>query len=943
MASFQQLQQHFAQSLKSSIGAADSAVGVMSPALASLIDALPYYGDTDFEAAHRGALTNLLAVNMPNSGIASQPVDVGYGFSTTYSYTGPYSGYQAFFFSGISLSSSAANVANAIQSQNGNINGAWWGNYAVAVLTDAVRLTVGATLDTGKLAGDLSNYNSGLLSCLAASYYGVYQNGFAPTASALSTIANAATPSGVTPFYSLVSTSLGFHFYTTSPAERDNAVARFGFTSEGIACFVLPAPAAGAVPLHRLAHGADHFYTTSDAERDNAIKNGFTSEGEACYVYPTQANETQPLHRLYNRVNGTHFYTTSDAERDNAIARVGFTSEGEACYVFTTQMQQACAELQTSILSGQFTANINEAIAFGGDSTAAAVWFLFNLWITLKALGSSNVDVDAAISQFSSKGLTVPPEVGPQSWWQGGYTSWYAALSGSDLAGPLNAAITAGLPELQSTVASTGAPGVSSVDNENISVSNGYSTSLCYWGGLNWYTPPSSSCFGKGTGVLMADGSVRSIEDVHMGDEVRTTSGTARVMLVESPPRAHRTLYRINGLRLYATAAHPFRAVTGGGAARYAIAPWTLADTVPTMIFEGVDALEPGSRLMAIGPNGQQEVTVRDIERLEPEPGDNSSVYDLILERAQGKIAAYLVGGPDTFLAIDAETSDGLREPMATTAIVRAMETAIESCRKAGSAPRLAEMISRLDLGNSVPVARAAAWSATAQAPVRLSVPGPDFFLQDGKWDIHASMLETYLVRKFARMARREAAMGWRSSHNPAGHGEQLTIVVHDLHFVDVKGTVSTESLQLELRLRGRGGKEDVVRELTLAANGLAHARLANSIIDFGGVQGDIGPTALIGTVTQIGRRISAFRTDILAQPAHGVLECFLFAPEGHAIGQVALEPRIGSSEDSLQEQQRSRSWTQRNAFALAQSLGQQIGAKLAATLEEAGPGKRRA
>src|SRR6516162_6191024 len=131
MASFKDLQQQFVQSLTGRGGAGPSQGG-MSPALASLIDALPYYGDPDFDAAHRGALTILL-MNMPNDVIVVPEYDT---------YTGDYIGYADFFFTGNGFperwSGADYNVANTIESQNANINEAWWGNYAVAVLTDAI-------------------------------------------------------------------------------------------------------------------------------------------------------------------------------------------------------------------------------------------------------------------------------------------------------------------------------------------------------------------------------------------------------------------------------------------------------------------------------------------------------------------------------------------------------------------------------------------------------------------------------------------------------------------------------------------------------------------------------------------------------------------------------------------------------------------------------------
>jgi hypothetical protein len=105
-------------------------------------------------------------------------------------------------------------------------------------------------------------------------------------------------PSGATAFYRLRSSRIPFHFFTTSLAERDNAIANLNFVSEGIACFVLPAQIPGTVPLHRLVHAnGDHFFTTSDAERDNAIAQfGYRSRSDLSTGI--ESVEPIPLHRL---------------------------------------------------------------------------------------------------------------------------------------------------------------------------------------------------------------------------------------------------------------------------------------------------------------------------------------------------------------------------------------------------------------------------------------------------------------------------------------------------------------------------------------------------------------------------------------------------------------------------------------------------------------------
>jgi hypothetical protein len=52
----------------------------------------------------------------------------------------------------------------------------------------------------------------------------------------------AAAGAGTTPLLRAFSPASGDHFYTTSAAERDNAVAKLGYLSEGVACHVFPSP-----------------------------------------------------------------------------------------------------------------------------------------------------------------------------------------------------------------------------------------------------------------------------------------------------------------------------------------------------------------------------------------------------------------------------------------------------------------------------------------------------------------------------------------------------------------------------------------------------------------------------------------------------------------------------------------------------------------------------
>jgi len=85
------------------------------------------------------------------------------------------------------------------------------------------------------------------------------------------------------------------HFYTTSETEKNDAVSTLGYTYEGVAAYIYPPnykTAEGTVPLYRLynINKVDHFYTTSIAERDNAVSSyGYINEDIVGYVMPAES------------------------------------------------------------------------------------------------------------------------------------------------------------------------------------------------------------------------------------------------------------------------------------------------------------------------------------------------------------------------------------------------------------------------------------------------------------------------------------------------------------------------------------------------------------------------------------------------------------------------------------------------------------------------------
>jgi Protein of unknown function (DUF1566)/Repeat of unknown function (DUF5648) len=94
----------------------------------------------------------------------------------------------------------------------------------------------------------------------------------------------------LSPVYRFYNTRTGAHFYTINPSERDHVIATLSsvFTYEGVAWYGSTVPGPGWSPIYRFFNTATgtHFYTATPAERDN-VRNtlpNFNYEGIGYYV-----------------------------------------------------------------------------------------------------------------------------------------------------------------------------------------------------------------------------------------------------------------------------------------------------------------------------------------------------------------------------------------------------------------------------------------------------------------------------------------------------------------------------------------------------------------------------------------------------------------------------------------------------------------------------------
>lgn len=794
MSSFQKYQQDFVQDLTYYISQNNFASVTgnndnLQLLVNNLIDALPSYNNPAMINAHRQPLINLLEVNLPNEAIAIEPYNHGSGlFIRKHSYIGFSKTYKDAFFFNVSQSEIAVKVLQAIQNINLSLNSGWWGNYCVAVLTDAIRQKVSIILDTNKLTNNLASNNDGFMPGLSASYLTVFQNGYTPTANAF-----------------------------------------------------------------------------------------------------------------------------------QAIQQTG-------------QIQQAGNLLNEAIKNEQFKANINIAIAAGGDSAVATTWLLFNLWITLRSLEYPNVD--GAIATYQNQGLSIPLEVGPEKWWNGTYRSWYKPLCGADLMNQASDIITAPMyvqEENFNAFNGIGNP-LNSFSSKIITVNNGYSHSFCEWGKLNWFKPKGGSCFGKGTGVLMADGTSKNIEDVKIGDEVMTDRGKRKVVLVESPKKQERKLHTINGLQLFVTGAHPFR-TSGEQASFAAISPWGLIDGIPSIMGKGVAKLEEKITLLAY-KNG--EITgqeVNEIQLVSDESNEEEPVYDLILENWAKNYPTYFVGGPDVYLATIGETVDPYFDVTTSAAIITILNMVVPISREHLSNPNIGipRILSKLDIHKALELAEKGAHSYIAGKEFEEpTIPPIEFYLENEVWDEHASMLEYYLVKHFGRTIKAELRSFWKHVKRSNHKGKQLNLGLLDIEFIN-EPIRFTENCHLSINVAGK--KKTTVFHFEKSFSDQWYYRIDDTLNL--GKRPKRKKSFIHGELIVDGNKVGSFRTSFLKkEKVIPRREVFLFDNDGAVIGRVGMDLRKMTKKQIRIEQEQKTNWDEEHEFYHAISLGKQIGYELASKIE---------
>lgn len=316
-------------------------------------------------------------------------------------------------------------------------------------------------------------------------------------------------------------------------------------------------------------------------------------------------------------------------------------------------------------------------------------WEMYHHYMKLKLLGADDQNIDSLIGKLLDKGLQLSGAVSQgawktwSGWWLGGSIDW---TDFSEASGPITEEIC---------FICIGAPCPSYIKE-----GNSYDFTAKSMPGSPYRKVPSGCCFAKGTQVVMADGSLRSIETLSAGERVRTPTGQAPVLLVSMPLRAGRTLYTVNQHQFYFADTHPFVLFDAGsqhpGCA--SANPMRLIEDAPFFSLFGVTSLlnGEGARLRRYSPGGDQAETVRSLTAYSEEAEDDELLYDLILNFKESGSSEYYAGDHDAQYLAASEMPPPYTAPdisLAFMKIYQACHAEILDCLKDVETDRFAEIL----------------------------------------------------------------------------------------------------------------------------------------------------------------------------------------------------------------------------------------------------------
>lgn len=302
-------------------------------------------------------------------------------------------------------------------------------------------------------------------------------------------------------------------------------------------------------------------------------------------------------------------------------------------------------------------------------------WEMYNHWVKFAACGAMQDDIVSVYNELTTQEpiikLSGYTDIVPEVWRQ--YSSWHVSPIDSNL---LHADQTSA--SYETTEYQTYCRGGMAASCTTIPCKVTHLYGADFVKSSPWYRKSGGSCFAAGTRVLMGDGTLRLIEDIQSGDEVRGGSNVRTVAFVSTPLRRGRSLYSINDCEVKFTETHPLASYDPDLASEelgwMAVSPAITATHIPTLKAHPYQKLDVDSRLLGYAEDELYPIEVNSLIQY-PAQSHDEILYDLVLVPNGSLLDQYIVGDEETRFVVCSEIPSMTMYPLATLSFLRMIET----------------------------------------------------------------------------------------------------------------------------------------------------------------------------------------------------------------------------------------------------------------------------
>ena len=452
-------------------------------------------------------------------------------------------------------------------------------------------------------------------------------------------------------------------------------------------------------------------------------------------------------------------------------------------------------------------------------------WEMFNQYAKYLALGATEGEVDALITELVATGLPVPTQVDREHW-----RSYADALRDKPDVDVADIRAACSGPIAATTYLPTYGGGMP----PRLPNGNCYEFTASSQPGTEYRRVGGSCCFSGDTRVLTADRGAVPMRELQRGEVVLTRTGRSAVAYLARPLRGGRELFSLRTDRTRAgvegsasgpagpgpvfAATHPFvNAAEGTDApALLSADPIALAATVPTLGEDGIGLLGEGCRVWsrAGGDQPVEQATVAALERVPPTPADEV-LYDLRFAPGSAD-QEFWVGDGEHFYLVAPEYPRLERAGAAAVAVVAIMEGLLGSTGPGGDgwSPWVIEVLESSGPG----IFTGALAEALAVTP-SFGAPSPSQPLDsridrlyaalgtgDPETAAVAAALFDGLLAAVGQWFASLVALGWRSGMHLGG--DLVAVTVFDLALAAPNPVPADAELRLTVAVAGRDAAE---------------------------------------------------------------------------------------------------------------------------------------